>query len=193
MIGTAKNVKKLKDNSLLVETTRRSQTEQLLRQTKFYSIIVKVTSHQTFNSSKGIIRDSAMKGVSTDEIKEYLKSQGVINVRKISIKKEGQYFCCNFQYPNSSKNVRIFYRLIKVELYIPNPLRCFKYQRFGHHEDRCTAAPVCAKYGKEGYCGVRSENCKGPINCIDCRIDHPAYSNKCEVWLKKRKFCCISN
>ena len=95
MIGTAKNVKKLKDNSLLVETTRRSQTEQLLRQTKFYSINVKVTSHQTFSSSKGIIRDSAMKGVSTDEINEYLKSQGVINVRKISIKEEGQIIDTN--------------------------------------------------------------------------------------------------
>ena len=63
LIGTAKNVKKLKDNSLLVETSRKSQTEQLLRQTKFYNINVKVTPHQTLNSSKGIIRDSAMKGV----------------------------------------------------------------------------------------------------------------------------------
>ena len=106
LVGTAKNVKKLKDNSLLVETTRKSQTEQLLRQTKFYNINVKVTSHQTFNSSKIIIRNSAMKGVSTDEIKEYLKSQGVINVRRISKRKEDKIidtntFCCNFQYLNS--------------------------------------------------------------------------------------------
>ena len=68
-------------------------------------------------------------------------------------------------------------------MYIPNQLRCF-----GHHEDRCTAAPVCVKCGKEGYCGVRSENCKGPINCVNCGKDHPAYSNKCEVWLKEKEF-----
>ena len=192
LIGTAKNVKKLKDNSLLVETSRKSQTEQLLRQTKFYNINVKVTPHQTLNSSKGIIRDSAMKGVSTDEIKEYLKSQGVLNVRRISIKKEGQIidtntFVVTFNTPTLPKQVKIFYRLIKVELYIPNPLRCFECQRFGHHEDRCTAAPVCAKCGKEGFCGVRSENCKGPINCVNCGKDHPAYSNKCEVWLKEKE------
>ena len=72
-------------------------------------------------------------------------------------------------------------------MYIPNPLRCFECQRFGHHEDRCTAAPVCAKCGKEGFCGVRSENCKGPINCVNCGKDHPAYSNKCEVWLKEKE------
>ena len=36
-----------------------------------------------------------MKGVTTDEIKEYLKSQGVMNVRKISIKREGQIIDTN--------------------------------------------------------------------------------------------------
>ena len=134
-----------------------------------------------------------MKGVSTDEIKEYFKSQGVINVRKISIKKEGQIIdtitlVVTFNTPTlQKKNVKIFYRLIKVELYIPNPLRCFECKRFGHHEDRCTAAPVCAKCGKEGYCGMRSENCKGPINCVNRGKDHPAYSNKCEVWLKEKE------
>ena len=155
------NIKK--NNSLLVETSRKSQTEQLLRQTKFYNINVKVTPHQTLNSSKGIIRDSAMKGVSTDEIKEYLKSQGVLNVRRISIKKgqiiDTNTFVVTFITPTLPKQGKIVYRLIKVELYISNPLRCFECQRFGHHEDPCTAAPVCAKCGKEGFCGVRSETC----------------------------------
>ena len=55
-----------------------------------------------------------MKGVSTHEIKEYLKSQGVINVRRISIKKEGQIidtntFVVTFNTPTLPKNVKIFY------------------------------------------------------------------------------------
>ena len=192
LIGTAKSVKKLKDNSILIETFRKSQTEQLLRQTKFYNINVRVKPHQTLNSSKGIIRDPEMKGVTTDEMKEYLKSQGVLNVRRITIKKDGKIietntFVLTFNSPTIPKEIKIFYRLIKIELYIPNPLRCFECQKFGHHEDRCTAAPVCAKCGKEGYCGFRSENCKGPINCVNCGKDHPAYSNKCEVWLKEKE------
>ena len=192
LIGTAKNVKKLKDNSLLIETFRKSQTEQLLRQTKFYNINVRVCPHQTLNSSKGIIKDPEMKGVSTDEMKEYLQSQGVLNVRRITIKKDGKIietntFVLTFNTPTVPKDIKIFYRLIKVEMYIPNPLRCFECQRFGHHEDRCTAAPVCAKCGKEGYCGPRSENCKGTIKCVNCGKDHPAYSNKCEVWLKEKE------
>ena len=65
-----------------------------------------------------------MKGVTTDEIKEYLKSQGVLNVRRITIKKDGKIietntFVLTFNRPTIPKEIRIFYRLIKVELYIP--------------------------------------------------------------------------
>ena len=51
-----------------------------------------------------------MKGVSTDAIKEYLKSQGVLNVRRISIKKDGQIidtntFVVTFNTPTLPKQV----------------------------------------------------------------------------------------
>ena len=36
------------------------------------------------------------------------------------------------------KEIKIRYQKINVELYIPNPLRCYKCQRFGHHQDQCT-------------------------------------------------------
>ena len=111
LIGTLKTVKKLRDNSILIETLRKGQTEQLLRQTKFYNINVRIFPHPTINSSKGILKDPAMKGVSEEEMKENLKSQGVTTVKRIIIKKEGKHnetntFVLTFNTPVVPKEIK---------------------------------------------------------------------------------------
>ena len=44
-IGIAKSVKKLKNGTLLVETTRKTQTENLKKLDSFFGVPVKVTEH----------------------------------------------------------------------------------------------------------------------------------------------------
>ena len=80
LIGTPNTVKKLKNHTLLVETTRKSQNENLLKVTKFYNLQVTVTEHKTLNTSKGILRDRTLKGEKEADICYYLKSQGVVAV-----------------------------------------------------------------------------------------------------------------
>ena len=62
LIGTPKSVKKLKNKTLLVETCRKSQTDNLLKTSTFFGLKVSVTEHKSLNSSKGIIRDRMLKG-----------------------------------------------------------------------------------------------------------------------------------
>ena len=45
IIGTPKNVKKLKNGTLLVQTNRKSQSENLIKITKFFNLNVTVTEH----------------------------------------------------------------------------------------------------------------------------------------------------
>ena len=87
LIGTVKSVKKLRNQTLLVETTRKSQTENLLRTKTFFNLPVQVSEHKTLNSSKGIIRDRALKGESDDNIRENLQEQGVIAAKRFKVKK----------------------------------------------------------------------------------------------------------
>ena len=68
-IGTPKSVKKLKNQTLLIETQRKTQTENLLKMTTFFNLPVTVSEHHTLNTSKGIIRDRALKGESEENIK----------------------------------------------------------------------------------------------------------------------------
>ena len=87
IIGIPKSVKKLKNKTLLLETNRKSQTENLLKTTTFFNLPVTVSEHNTLNSSKGIIRDRQLKGETEADILEYLKSQGVTAVKRFTIKK----------------------------------------------------------------------------------------------------------
>ena len=57
LIGTPKSVKKLKNKTLLVETKRKSQSDNLLKIKTFFGLKVSVTEHKSLNTSKGIIRD----------------------------------------------------------------------------------------------------------------------------------------
>ena len=89
LIGTPKNVKKLKNGTLLVETNRKSQTDNLSKITKFFNINVTVTEHKTLNSCKGIIRDRMLKHETEENITEYLNTQGVTACKRFKIKKDG--------------------------------------------------------------------------------------------------------
>ena len=72
LICTPKDVKKLKNGTLLVETNRKSQSENLLKITKFFNLNVTVTEHKTLNSCKDIIRDRMLKHETEENIIEYL-------------------------------------------------------------------------------------------------------------------------
>ena len=72
-------------------------------------------------------------------------------------------------------------------VYIPNPLRCFNCQRFGHHENNCTEDPgsVCENCEADGHAHHTSQ-CKNPTKCINCGKGHSPKSNTCETWLKEK-------
>ena len=73
----------------MVETNRKSQTNNLLKVTKFFNLNVTVTEHKTLNSCKGIIRDRMLKYETEESVTEYLKTQEVTACKRFTIKKDG--------------------------------------------------------------------------------------------------------
>ena len=131
------------------------------------------------------------KGESEDTIVEYLRPQGVNGCKRFKIKKgqsvETNTLLLTFDRVNVPKSLKIFYRVVPVDVYIPNPLRFFNYQRFGHHENNCSEdlGSVCENCGADGHAHHTSQ-CKNPTKCINCGKDHSPKSNICEVWLKEK-------
>ena len=79
---------------------------------------------------------------------------------------------------------------MNVEVYIPNPLRCYNCQGFGHHEDNCMKKPVCGNCGGEKHCSdVR--NCNKTAKCATCNGNHPVSSRYCPSCKKEKEILTI--
>ncbi|GFU92237.1 hypothetical protein TNCV_1509621 [Trichonephila clavipes] len=53
-----------------------------------------------------------------------------------------------------------------VRPYIPNPLRCFQCQRYGHSKNVCRGQPTCPRCGESDH---DSADCKNKEQCLNCK------------------------
>ena len=122
-----------------------------------------VTLNLSLNTSKGIIRCPAVTRVTSDDIKEGMVEQGVTDVRRITVRRDGimklnNTYVLTFNSPNLPTVVKIGFMQVKVDVYIPNPLRCYNCQVFGHHENKCSRHLGCCNCGEPEHCGQNSQN-----------------------------------
>ena len=68
-----------------------SQQSKILQETKLLNDIpVSITPHTTMNFNKGVVRCRDINGMTNEDIIAELHDQGVIDSRRISIKRDGQ-------------------------------------------------------------------------------------------------------
>ncbi|GBM37200.1 hypothetical protein AVEN_14970-1 [Araneus ventricosus] len=181
-VGETKSVKKLNNGSLLIEVANSKQAENIQKLKKIGNIEVTVTPHRTLNHSKGVISESEFQRDLEEDLLDSLQDQKVISVRRITIKKNGQNFptkhlILTFNTPVLPKSVKIAYINCNVKHYIPNPLRCFKCQRFGHTLTACRSKQNCARCSLPDH---DSNNCSSPTpKCYNCTGEHPADFKSC--------------
>ena len=97
------------------------------------------------------------------EIRDELKDQGVVGVNRVTLKKEGKViptntFFLTFGSPELLKEITVGYLKVKVDLFVPNPMRCFNCNKSGHTSQRCKVAAKCTGCGKdkhEGQCEIQ--------------------------------------
>lgn len=121
-------------------------------------------------------------------MEEGLAPYDVSSVKRITLKKDGIEIATNafqvtFDTPNLPKEVRIGYLQIKVQPYIPNPLRCFKCQKYGHHNSNCQSKSTCANCVSLDH--IESD-CTQSSKCIRCAGPHPVSSRDCHRWQQEK-------
>ena len=199
--GDVKSVKPQKSGTLLIEVYRHQQAKNLLGTTNFCGKQVKVTPHSSLNTSKGVIRCYSLRNDTDNDILKYFEEEGVpvTHIRRISIKKQGNLvktntFVLTFNTPELPKHVFIGYEKVEVAVYIPNPLRCYNCQKFGHHEDRCKQKQVCSYCGREGHTDKDDGDCNAiSPRCVNCEGTHPAYSRQCKSWYREKEILRIKH
>ncbi|GBN35915.1 hypothetical protein AVEN_131895-1 [Araneus ventricosus] len=181
--GEVKSIKKLSNGNILIEVLNSKQAEHLMKLEKIGNIKVTVSPHHTLNHSKGVISESEFQRDLEEDLLECLKPHNVIAVKRITIKRNGQIFptkhlILTFNNPVLPKNVKIAYINCPVKPYIPDPLRCFKCQKFGHTTTACRGnKEICARCSLSDH---NSQICKSTTQkCFNFSADHPSYSRSC--------------
>ncbi|GBN99641.1 hypothetical protein AVEN_179945-1 [Araneus ventricosus] len=183
--GEVKSIKKLHSGQLLIEIMNAKQSENLMKLQKICEIQVKVAPHHSLNHSKGVI---------LEDILECLKGHKVIAVRRIIIKRNNQNFptkhvILKFNTPVLPKSVKIAYMNCPVRHFIPNPLRCFKCQRFGHTITACRGKQICARCSLPDH---NSNNCSSTTpKCCNCNGDHPAFFRSCPRYKQEKEILAV--
>ena len=140
------------------------------------------------NSSRGVIRCRELSDLSEAEIRDELKTQGVVEVHRVTVKKKGKVIPTNtlfltFNRPDMPKETKVGYLKVKVDLFVPNLLRCFNCNKFGHTSQRCKTKAKCQRCGKDKH----EEQCDGPQICSNCNGPHAASAKECPVWKKEKE------
>ena len=192
--GDVKNVKKL-NHGLLIECQRKIQSDNVLKMNKIYDHEITASPHRTLNQCKGIIRYKGgdLDELTDEEICNELKPQGVKAVKRFTTKRENTViklntFLLTFSSTSVPANIHIGPYIIKVSTYIPNPVRCFKCQKFGHGRGQCKGREICFRCSEEGHDGI---NCTNTIKCYNCKESHMSSSKDCPIYKKEKEILKI--
>ncbi|GBN69331.1 hypothetical protein AVEN_36036-1 [Araneus ventricosus] len=142
LTGSPKSVKRLRSGDLLMKTTSTVQAQSFLLAKKFLDYQISVTLHKSLNSCRGVVSDKELMRASESEIIEALSKQCVIAARRISIRTGNEiiptkHVILKFSSSKLPSSITAGYVRSPVKYYIPNPLRCFNCQRFGHSKAAC--------------------------------------------------------
>ncbi|GFX31594.1 uncharacterized protein TNCV_688421 [Trichonephila clavipes] len=173
--GKPKSVKRLQSNDLLIETSSALQTKSFLLAKSFLDSPITISPHKTLNSCRGVISESDLLTTPDAEILDGFSDQGVIQVRRITIKKDNlviptKHLILTFNRPTLPTTIKAGYLNCKIRPYIPNPLRCFRCQRFGHSQTSCRGQLTCSRCASAGH---SSTDCTLEPKCINCSQSHP--------------------
>ncbi|GBN28201.1 hypothetical protein AVEN_129301-1 [Araneus ventricosus] len=188
-VGNVKTTKKLRSCDLLVEVESPKQAKEISNFKSLSTIPVTVKPHATLNSSKGVISCGELLNESEEKITAELKSQGVIHVRRITIRRDGlllntKHLILTFDSNTLPEHIKAGYMRLSVRTYIPNPLRCFKCQRFGHSKTSCRGTLTCARCAEVGH---ESTDCTRTEKCVNCKGEHTSFSRNCFAWKQEKE------
>ncbi|GFT99488.1 uncharacterized protein TNCV_3239371 [Trichonephila clavipes] len=86
--------------------------------------------------------------------------------------------------PKLPTNIKADYLNCKIRPYVPNPLRCFKCQRFGHSQTACRGNLTDSRFSSVGH---SSTDCSVKPKCINFSQCHPSDSKLCSNWKTEKR------
>lgn len=189
VVGKSYNARKLNSGDIQVEVQTKQQSTALFSLKSIGDTPVSVTVHRTLNTVKGVISAEELLPCSDSEMTEGLKEHGVIDAKRIVMRREGKeiptpHVILTFELHRLPSSIKAGYLSCPVRPYVPNPRRCFKCQRFGHGSQVCRGHAVCAKCAETSH---TSDSCQNAAKCANCQGGHAVYSRSCPRWQEEKQ------
>ena len=170
--------KLLNSDNLSVQTKNGSRTVPIV-----------VHPHPTKGFVTGVITVPDLGDVEEEDILDELRDQGVQRVRRLLRRENGNTvnsdtFVLSFSQDELPEKVRVTWRSVRVRPYIPNPVRCFKCQAYGHMASACKGKERCARCSAAGH---NSSSCEASKPRCTCGGEHEAWSRECPRLEAERK------
>ena len=144
--------------------------------------------------------------MSEENIIAELYSKGIIRCKRIKITRNAQTIQTNtyiltFNRLQLPSVINMGYLRVRVEKYIPSPLRCTKCQKFGHHFSKCrnhtaicfrcsVSLPLPEVQDMPAKCN-KCENHHPNPKCVNCGEDHPSFYKECPKYKKEQEIISL--
>ena len=183
--GEPKNVSRARDGSYTIEAWNKEQSQAISTIEWIGDTPVTIQPHRNLNSSRCVIFCPDLVQCNNEEITKELDSVGVSSTRPLG--KSG-VILLNFSTPTYPDKIRIGFMKYSTRQYVPNPLRCYNCNKYGHHSRRCSATKTCPKCGNPGH--IR-DNCTSEPFCVNCKGAHDCASKECAIFKLEKNVISI--
>ena len=180
--GELASVSRLRSGDYLIRTKTSKQSEILMATSVLADTPVTFSAHRSFNQSQAVITCRDINECTNEEILENLRKQGVITVKRLG---HSSSYLITFNSSIAPSSVKIGWLNCPCRAFVPNPIRCFNCQRFGHGTRTCRQRdPTCVNCGQKGH---KQETCECATKCFNCGESHTASDRSCPAFSFERQ------
>jgi len=133
-VGSVETLRRLRNGDFLLEVASAVQSHIV---NKLDNLAGCPVTTRTLNTCTGVVRCGPLVDCDKEETLRELKPQGVKDIFNMTVKDDSgrrrntNTFIVTFNTPVVPKHITVGCIRVPVSVYIPNPLRCFKCQKFG--------------------------------------------------------------
>nr|BDT63039.1 MAG: hypothetical protein [Trachysalambria curvirostris nimavirus] len=199
VIGREPNITPQRDGSLLVEVSSPEESDRLRAICSIPGAQVQCSPHKTLNQCKGIVYSRDLMRYDEEKLLQELENCNVVTVKRFKKKVSGELvptptLLLTFNTLSLPETVKLAWYRLKVKPYVPNPMRCFHCQEYGHGSLTCRRKAnnqprICTSCGTAGH--LDQQTCPGPVSCYHCRGAHPASSKECSRYMVEKEILTI--